>query len=409
MSYKIVTDRLEVRSALDSKKPRYIVNGYALVPDKFDSYGYDKDAKGNIEKVRRSMFTKNCIDSIKKQSKFKKFFVDTKHQLYHDANIKSMIKGKVSPKEEKEIESFLEAKKLPIAKLNDITIDDKGLFIESELNPMFREVDADHKNYFDAIWYSLENKFLNGISINFIPTDVVQDKEGRDVINDVDIDGFSYVDRPSLPEHNIAEVAIRSAQDFVKESEGEDKMKEEKEKIEAEKVQLEKDKKEVADEKAKIEKEKEDKTKTEEEKKKEEVDKQAEELKKTKEELDAKNEELKKINDAKGEKDKELNSAKGVVKETPPPSQDTGKGEKGEEFYKENLKKITEEHDKTQEIIQKGQKPMIDNSMSGFAEMVNLQAKAGNLTADLDDKNAEYIRENRLLDRGKADLIAPRA
>lgn len=396
MSYEIITDRLEVRSSLDKNKPRYVVNGYALVPNKYDSYGYETDSKGNVNKVLKSMFTPHCIESIKKQAKYKKLFVDSKHELFHNTNIKSVIKGKVSPDEEKLIDSFLNAKMLPIAKLNDINVDDKGLFIETELNPLFREVDDNHRNYFDAIWYSLENKYLNGISINFIPTDVTQDELGNDIINDLDISGFSYVDRPSLPEHNIVDVAIRSAREFLEVRSGE-KMEEEKERLNIEKAKLEEEKKKIEVEKLEIQKQKEEAKKTE-------IEKQMAEQKRVQDELSAKSEALKKAEEEKQKLQEELNRAKGVI----PPQDKFGAGGKpayDTEFYSDNLKKITSKHDESVAAFKQGKHPMIDNTMSGFAELVNLQSKISP-TAGMDKVDADYAKENRLLDRSDADIIA---
>ena len=411
MSYNFTTDRIEVRSALDTKKPRYVVNGYALVPDKFDSYGYEWDTRGNVNKAFNSMFTKNCIESIKKQSKYKKLFVDSQHELALSNNIKSMVKDKLSPKEMARMDSFLKGKRLPIAKLTNIEFDEKGIFIETELNPMFREVDEDHQRYFDAVWYSLENKYLNGISINFIPTDVTEDEQGREVINDLDIAGFSYVDRPGVPEQNIAEVAIRSALDFVKD-EGEKKMdEEEKKKFEEEKKKFDEDKKKFEEDKVAEDKKKSDEEEEAQKKEKEdEIAKQAADHKKVEDELAEKNEALKKAEEDKKKAEDELNSSKGTVAETKPPAEGAvdGNEPKDDKFYKGKLSEITADHDKTIEILQSGKKPLQDNTFEGFGKLVNLGLQAGNPTADLDTKNAEYIKENRLLDKGGADVMAPR-
>lgn len=400
MSYEIITDRLEVRSSIDRNKPRYIVEGYALVPNKYDSYGYQKDSKGDVTKVFKSMFTDHCIKSIQEQSKHKSFFVDTKHELFHNLNIKSIIKGKVTPEEEKLIDSFLNSKMLPIAKCNDIIIDDKGLYIKTELNPMFKEVDDYHGKYFDAVWHNLENKYLNGISINFIPTDVVKDENGNDIINDVDISGFSYVDRPSLPDHNIVEVAIRSARDFLNVRESGEKMEEEKKQFEAEKAKLEEEKRKVESEKADIEKARKESEKKELERQKEDYDRQ-------KKELEAKSDALKKAEEEKQKLQEELNSAKGVVRQQTPPAQTMSGQQYGDKFYEDNIRKITSEHDKTMETYRKGQQPIIDNSMKNFSELANLQAKVG-FTAGLPPEYAAEIKRQRLLDRGKADIITNR-
>lgn len=401
MNHNIITNRIEVRGSSDKKNPRYIVNGCALVPDKFDSYNYIWDTQGNITDVKKSMFTKHCIESIKRQAQHKKLFVDTKHELGFNTNIKGMLKGKITLEEEKKLDSMLKSKLLPIAKLTDININENGLFVETELNPLFREIDEDHKRYFDAVWYSLENKFLNGISINFMATDVIQDEKGRDIINDIDIAGFSYVDRPSLPEHNISEVAMRSAQDY---QEGV-KMEDEKKKLEAEKAKVAEDRKNLDEEKKKIEDEK---AKKAEEDKQAEIKKQAEEKKATEEALQKKADDLKAKVEALEKREAELNRAKGVVTPKQPTSISGGTKVYDEKFYKEQIAEITKEHDETMKLLNEGKQPLIDNRMKGFGEIVNLAAQAGNPTADLDSKNAEFVKEHKLLDKAGSDIITPR-
>lgn len=397
MSYNFIADKIEVRRTVkEGDKPRYVVKAHALVPNKKDIYKYQKDKNGNIKSFK-SMFTDNCIKNIKEQAKHKKLFVDSQHELALNTNIKSMLKGKISEDEYLRIDNLLKTKQLPIAKLNDIEITENGLDIETELNPMFREVDADHQRYFDAIWYNLENKYLNGVSINFVPTDVTEDDNGDQVINNVDIFGFSYVDQPALVDNSIYEVAIRSMVEEIKIRTGE-KMEDEKAKLEAEKAK-------IAEERTKVEAEKAEMTKEKEDAKKNEVEKQQAEFKKQQEELQTKAEALKKAEEEKTKLQDELNSVKGKVKQQTPPAQNTEK-QYDRTFYDDNLKSITSEHDKTIEMKRKGISPSIDKTMNGFSELVVLASKS-DPTAGLDEDNARYAKDNRLLDRGKADVITP--
>lgn len=400
MSHKLVTDRIEVRSLMKENKPRYIVNGTAMVADKEDIYQYSKNSDGTF-KTLKSMFTPQCIESIKRQSKMKKLFVDSQHELALNSNIKSILKGKITSEEEKKIDAMLKTKMLPLAKLNGIEFNDDSIDIETELNPVFRDVDINHQTYFDAVWSSLENKFLNGISINFANPKIIEEEGGLIKIDDIDILGFSYVDAPAYEGNTINEVAIRAMQEGISVRTGE-KMEDEKKKIEAEKAKFEEDKKKLEEEKQELEKKKE-------EEKKKEVEKQAEEHKKTKEELDKKNEELKKIEEEKKKTEAESTSVKGKVttgkekigvESNLPPTKDS-------KFYKENLKEITSKHDKTIETLKRGQQPMVDQTMSGFGELVFLAGKADDPTADLSKKDAEYVKEKRLLDRGGSDIVTP--
>lgn len=401
MKYDIITDRIEVRNITVNDKPRYVVKATALMANKKDIYEYTKNPDGTY-KTLKSIFTPKCIQSIKDQSKHKKLFVDSQHELALNANIKSILKGKVSPEEEKRIDAMLKSKMLPLAKLNDIEIRDDCLEVDTELNPMFREVDEDHQRFFDAVWYSLENKYLNGVSVNFANPKIIKE-DGISMIDEIDVLGFSYVDAPAHHENSITEVAIRMSQDTTNQEV--DKMEKEKKSLEDEKAKLAEERKKLDEEKEKEEKEKQEK---EEKEKKEEIAKQAEEHEKTKKELEEKTEELKKVGDEK-KKVEEETKAKGVVGQKDNPNAPKGGEEKGEEFFKENFKKITEKHDETIKIRKEGKIPMVDNSMDGFTELSSLSVKAGNHTADLDKKNAEYIEEHRfLLDKADSDIVLNR-
>ena len=407
MEYKVVTDRIEVRSLQENNKPRYIVNGTAILANKKHVYDSIKNYDGSIKSLK-NMFTTNCIESIKKQSKHKSLFADVQHELIRNASLKALVKGKLNPEEQKKMDNMLKGKMIPLAKINDVSINGDSLDIQTELNPMFREVDEDHKNYFDAIWHSLENKYLNGISINIGEFKVGKDEHGDDVFDDVNILGFSYVDAPAGHEHSITEVAIRAMGDGI--TEGEKKMEDEKKQLEDEKKKLEEEKKAFEIQKAETQKAKEDaEAKTAKEKEdaqKSELEKSKEEHAKTQKELDEKTEAMKKLHDEQNPP----TGAKGVVNQQPNPS---GPGAIGatnpdEKFYKEKLGKITAKHDHTMELLNSGKKPLIDESMSGFGELVNLQLRTGSNTADLSKENAAYAEENRLLDQGKADMITPK-
>lgn len=395
MNYDFIADRIEVRSLEENNKPRYVVKGTALVANKQHIYEFTKNKDGSY-KTLKSLFTPHCIKSIKEQAQHKRLFVDTQHELVRDASIKSIVKGKLTPEEEKRIANMLERRKLPLAKVTDINILDDKLDIETELNPMFREIDDEHQKYFDAVWYSLQNKYLNGISVNFSDAKVIEEENGDTKIDDINILGFSYLDAPADSVNSIYEVAIRAIEDRT----GERKMEDEKVRLEQEKSRLEEERKQVEKEKADIQKQKDDL-------KKAELDKQAADQKRIQDELFEKTEALKRAEEEKNKLRDEL-TAKGTAKQIQPPYQPSGGKVYNDGFYKENLKNITSEHDQTMEVIKRGQMPMIDNSMKGFSELINLQAKAGDYTADLDKDNADYVRQNRLLDRAGSDVVLDR-
>ncbi len=409
-SYNFIADKIEVRSSLvDSSNPKYIVKGYAQIPNKKDIYRRDyKDRSTGKVKLFRSMFTDDCIKSLKKQAKYKKIFVDSMHELAVNANVQSIVKDKVSDEEFSKIKTYLRTKTLPFAKIDNIEIDDKGLFVETSLNPAFREVDEDHRRYFDAVWSSLQNHYINGLSTTIIPTDVLGKDEDLQ-INDADLCGISYIDQPALIENNITEVAMRAALDYRagEEQMAEEKLKEKEAEIKQEKEKLEAEKKTLEEEKAKIAKDKEDAEKTD-------LEKQKEEQEKIQEDLDKKLEDVKKREEALGKGGNtaidtppaESGKPQGEVK----PQDKYGEAAKGEKktydekFYKEQVAEITKEHDES--VKAKGE-VLLDNRMKGFGEMVNLAAKSRDPTLSLDEADRRYIADNpALLSAGRADINA---
>ena len=394
----IITDRIEIRSIVDtSNKKRYVVKGTALMSNKQDIYEYNKNKDGSY-KVLKSIFTPNCLQSIKKQAEHKKLFVDVQHELACNSIIRSKIKGKLSKEDIAEIEVMLKIKKVPIAKITDIDLLEDRLDITTELNPMFREIDDEHKNYFDAVWYSLENKFLNGISVNLGQYKYAYDEDENKVIDDIDILGFSYVDSPANIDNSIYEVAMR----VLKETGGKNKMEndktdEERIILEQEKQKYLKDKEEVAKLRGEIE----------EEKRKLEIEKQKNEQKNIERELLEKTEELKRISEEKETLKKELTSAKGLIKPGFDKYSESGKKVYDEKFFTEKLNEITAEHRKTMEAFNSGKRPLQNNIFKGFGELVQLQAQIGDVTIALDEKDAQYIKEKRLLDIQPTDIITP--
>ena len=219
MNYTFTTDQIEVRSLKEGRIPKYVVRGRGMVSGIKDTYQFSKNPDGTY-KTFHSMFTENCLNSIKSQASHKRLFVDAQHDLALNINIRSMLKDKLKEDELKKVDQMLKMKELPLAKINDIEIKDNSLIVDTELNPAFRSLDREHEAYFDSVWYSLQNKFLNGISVNFANPKIIQDDGGDQVIDDVEVLGFSYVDAPASHENSIMEVAIRAMQ------EGEKKMPE---------------------------------------------------------------------------------------------------------------------------------------------------------------------------------------
>ncbi len=405
MSYAFTTDNIEVRSITEGRVPKYIVNGRAMVSNMPHTYQYFKDSKGKVKSLK-SLFTENCVKSIKKQAGHKKLFVDANHELSCNSNIKKALKGKLSEADLKNVERFYKNKQFPLAKIADIEINDDSLMLYTEMNPAFRELDSEHEKYFDAVWYSLENKFLNGISVNFGDAKVIE-VDGVEKIDDIDVLGFSYVDAPSPVENSIMEVAIRAIQEGEK---MEDKEKENKAKEEAEETKkkletTQNELKALKDEKAKAETEAKEKKESDEKKtaeqQKADYEQQIKDLEKKNEELSAKKGEA-------GKEGEENNSAKGTVKQEDKYGKET-KGKYDGKFYEENIKEITKGHDETIKTIREGKSPMIDRQMEGFGEMINLQAQINNPTLGMKfDSPMDEALARKLLEKERGDIIVPR-
>ncbi len=404
MEYKVITDKIEVRSIEENNKPRYIVRGTAAIANKKHIYDFAKQKDGTF-KTKSSMFTPHFLESIREQAKHRKLFIDTQHELARNASIKALVKDKFNAEEQKQLDNMLDRKMLPLAKINDIDIIGNNLDISTELNSAFREVDEEHKKYFDAVWYSLENKFLNGISINFTNFKYLKDSKGDLVIDDAEVLGFSYLDSPSDIGDSIYEVAIRAIEENTGETEMDEKEK-----------QLEENKKKLDEEKAAFEKEKADAIKAkedadvevakkaEEEKKTKDMEEQKAEQDKIKKELEEKTVEAKKLQEKATKAEDALNKAKGTVAQAPNPNAIKAGSETDPKFYQENIAKITAEHDHAMEVINKGQHPLVDSRMKGFSELINLQAQANDPTADLNAIDAAYIKEHKLLGKSDSDL-----
>ena len=154
---------IETRSSISSSgTPNYIVNGYASVPNHAYSYKYFPNGTSFKE-----MFTEEGIKNLVRKAKSQNIFVDALHEIGTLQNTKNLLKdiqmrsGIDISKEATSILDQIKVSDIPIAKLDSIEVDDKGIKVETKLNPIYREVDESHRRYFDAIWHSLQDGFLN--------------------------------------------------------------------------------------------------------------------------------------------------------------------------------------------------------------------------------------------------------
>ena len=394
----IVTNKIEIRQLNENNNPRYVVNGTAIVAGKKYPREWVTDKSGKTIKVAKEMFTPHFIKSLKEQAKHKNIFVDVQHELVREASINAIAKGKLSKDEEESIANMVSKKMLPLAKCSDIDIEGDSLKVYTELNTMFPTVNDLHKKVFDATWYSLENGFLNGISLNFDNWQFTHDEHGDVVVDDADLLGISYVSGASNYLHSIDEVAIRQFEKTIQIREGERKMENENKQIEEARAKLESDK--AAFEAQKIESARQT-----------EIAKQKDVQAKIESELAAKTEEAKKAVEDKNKMAEELNRAKGKVPfnrnlqnlGTPAINPEEAK------IYEENLGAIMANHNRTMGSLRQGKQPMEDHTMKGFSELVNLSVGLSP-TAGMSKKDELYLTEFApgLLAKGPGDIVLPR-
>src|SRR3990172_2064791 len=255
--YNFTLDRLEVRSSTEGKRKRYVVKGYASVPNMKDMYQFSKDRNGKYKSFK-SVFTDHAVASMEKQMKAKKVFIDIEHEIATNMNVKNILDGMKADAIKSGIDlgsspdkimDYIKSSAVAFAKPTDFRIDDKGLYVQIDTNPYYEDIDP---RYYNFAINSLMDGFINGMSINFVPTkvtDQIIDGERVDMIDDVDLFGISLVSQPALPDNNIFEVAMRSAMEF-KSSQMEERTMTE---VKVDNSEVEKLKQELAEMKAKTE------------------------------------------------------------------------------------------------------------------------------------------------------------
>lgn len=320
--YKFIMP-IEVRTTnVLGKTPEYIVKGYASTPNIPDIYKVIRSKDGKKVEGFKSVFTKNCIESMNRQGKSKKIFIDAEHRTAIAMNVNHFLdNSNIDEATKKKIIEQIEIGDLPIAKPKELYIDDEtGKFVaDTRMNPHFKGQSEFHSKYFDAVWGSLQDGFLDGMSINMVATKF-KEEEGLLKIDDVDLFGISYTGGGASPENNIFEVAVRAITEVRETQVEERKMQEE----------LERRQKEL-DEREKAIKTKEDESrKAEEAVKKVEMQKELDEAKKLKEDLQKELEASRKARET---------GTRGLVPQEPEPPKDK------EEWTMEHVKFQDQLHD----------------------------------------------------------------
>lgn len=212
MKHSFYLPKLELRSKEVNGVPTYIIKGYATVPNHVYDYKKTKD------RTFKEYFSSKALANIKRKLKSERVFVDAEHIIATN-NSSQVILDNIQKKtgidvseEINHIKDRLKHSEIPMFKVEDIQIDDNGLFVEIKGNPFYRTIDESHKKYFDSIWGSLEQGFINGMSLNFKPTETVQINDGLVQIDDIDLYGISLTGSGANDMATITEVAMRSVE-----------------------------------------------------------------------------------------------------------------------------------------------------------------------------------------------------
>ena len=201
--------KLETRSLNRDGKPEYIVRGYTSNPNHIYPY------KVSGDRTFREYFSDKGIENIYRKAKNSKIFIDIEHQTGAKASGEFLLEqiqektGKDFSNELDHLKTKFKNADIPMFKVEEIKIDDKGLFVDLRGNPFYRDIDEEHKNYFDSIWGSLENGFINAMSLNMKPTETIQVNDNLVQIDNADIFGISLLQGAANDMAPITEVAMR--------------------------------------------------------------------------------------------------------------------------------------------------------------------------------------------------------
>lgn len=368
------------------KQKKVYTKGYATTKGLYDTYKWMKKSDGSY-RTFKSLFTDKCIEDIKNQLNNKTVFVDALHTIATEEGILKMLKDKgASTDEISQAKEMLKQKKLPLAKITEVDVDDYGFSIATETNPYFAEVDVDHSNYYDAVTSSLLEGYLNAYSVNFNPVDFVneQDDSGNEwtKFDKVDFYGVSYTGSPALHTNTLTEVSLRSMMEVRSQNEG-GKMSDTNEKNESAGTPVEPVKQvaqapatpaqnkisDVDVEKIVEKKLAEERTKAEEAGKAEEIKKQEQEQTKTIDQLHKDIEALSK------KQEESESKRKGITPQVD--KYGDGNKETNQQWLKSKTDEITKDHEEYMEQINKGVHPGLVRQgtfFKGWGQLVQLQA-----------------------------------
>lgn len=298
------TKGLETKSFYDekAKRERYFVKGH------IDSSDLD---------LVNDIVTKDCMKDLESQLKSRNIKLDFDHE--------TLRKGMG----ETELDERLNLTKVPLGKALSQRLDDKGNFVEFELNPNWKKFNSkgDVVMTFNELWDNVKSGYYDAFSIAYIPleTDYRQmgEKKAR-LLNKVNLVNVALTGNPINPMATISSVMAKSLE-FLKNREDDTMNEKEMNELKSKHSELEKQNSELksqveklTNEKSKLEEEKEDENEKKSEEKSVEQ-KAVAELKSEVVDLKSKVEEINKVLEkampkSKGPEDKSIKENQSEVK-----------------------------------------------------------------------------------------------
>jgi len=171
-SYKFVTDSTEYTETETKGEKKYFVQGYISTKD--------RDLVDDI-------VTESALSDMLKQLQNKNIKLDVEHEAWREENPTI----------------------IPIGKILEAKIDEKGIWVKAEIN-------SSH-NRFKEVWNSIKNGFLDAFSIAFKTKDYVYkliDGVKTRLLNSVELLNVALTGNPANPECRMVEVFTKSLTDL---------------------------------------------------------------------------------------------------------------------------------------------------------------------------------------------------
>jgi len=220
-------EALEIRSSSNNTVKRHIKGRAKLIPGKKYSYLFKKDENGVPIESLKEIISDGAWEKIKKKILSKEVFIDENHKTVAEINVNRTINdlsretGKDLKEFKNNINKWMKVSDMQLLKLDAAELNNDFLDLDIVMNPHYSEIDSEHSAYSDVVWKSVQDKYLNSISFNFVPTKVTQvyDAVGNELvpqIEDMDIYGISLISSPAYDDmYDVLDVAVRSAQDVI--------------------------------------------------------------------------------------------------------------------------------------------------------------------------------------------------